>query len=975
MDILKVGGTMRKKRRSSYLLENLEPRLLFSADLAPMPVDGGTPGVEFESSLEFSLQPDSGGMQEADDNTAERREVIFVDAGVDDFQQLIDDLESQYEKGRNFSIVSLDSDSDGIAQISAYLKQQEDVAAVHIISHGTEGEVVLGKSHLNSTTLEDYAEAIEGWQHALSGDADLLFYGCNLAAGTEGQDLVNSLTLLTNADVAASDDLTGNVDLGGDWDLEYSKGKIETAVAINNAIQQNWNGVLASFTVDTTADTVDVNPGDGVAEDAFGNTSLRAAIMEANALVGADSITLSAGTYSISIDGTGDDVTLTGDLDITSDLTITGMGAGVTVIDGDGLDRVFHIDWAGNATITNLTIQNGGNVTHGGGIRVSGGGSGGHLNLENVIVRNNTASGNGGGIFVDGVVTLNNVEISGNTTSGTGGGLSNDEQATLTGVTISGNSAADGGGIYNSNQGNLLELTNVTVSGNTATANGGGIYTAELTKLTNVTLTSNLGGGGIYSTGGQGDVQLKNSILANNTGGNSNLPLTSLGYNIEDGNSAFTPVIGDQPNTDPSLGPLQNNGGFTQTHALQAVSPAIDPAGLSGAPSQDQRGYARDVTPDIGAFEYNVSNIAPTITSVTGAPMVDEDAVYSLDLTFTDPDDSTVTWTVNWGDGRISSALSTGATTTLTHTYTQPGFTYNILVSANDGDVTVLQNELLVPSYAAGDSIFRYEETTGAFLQEFATANGLDDPIQAIIGPDGNLYVTSEKSNQVLRYNAVTGAFIDEFVSAGSGGLNEPGGLAFGPDGNLYVSSFATDEVLRYDGTSGAFIDAFVTAGSGGLSGPYGLTFGSDGNLYINSYWDSQVLRYNGTTGAFIDVFVSSGSGGLSTPEQMIFGPDGNLYIASYDTNEVLRYNGTTGAFIDAFVTAGLGGLNQTTGLAFGPDGNLYVADHQDAVILRYNGTTGAFIDEYVSAGSGGLVKPVFISFLPEQQVTGQSRQ
>ena len=90
---------------------------------------------------------------------------------------------------------------------------------------------------------------------------------------------------------------------------------------------------------------------------------------------------------------------MTGDLDITSDLTITGMGAGVTVIDGGGLDRVFHIEWAGNATITNLTVQNGGNVTHGGGIRVSGGGGGGHLNLENVIVRNNTASGERGWNF------------------------------------------------------------------------------------------------------------------------------------------------------------------------------------------------------------------------------------------------------------------------------------------------------------------------------------------------------------------------------------------------------------------------------------------------------------------------------------------------------------------------------------------------------------------------------------------------
>ena len=65
-----------------------------------------------------------------------------------------------------------------------------------------------------------------------------------------------------------------------------AKGEIETAVAVSPETQQNWNGVLATFTVNTTADTVDVNPGDGVAEDAAGNTSLRAAIMEANASPG-----------------------------------------------------------------------------------------------------------------------------------------------------------------------------------------------------------------------------------------------------------------------------------------------------------------------------------------------------------------------------------------------------------------------------------------------------------------------------------------------------------------------------------------------------------------------------------------------------------------------------------------------------------------------------------------------------------------
>ncbi|MCH8275214.1 MAG: PEP-CTERM sorting domain-containing protein, partial [Armatimonadetes bacterium] len=72
----------------------------------------------------------------------------------------------------------------------------------------------------------------------------------------------------------------------------------------------------------------------------------------------------------------------------------------------------------------------------------------------------------------------------------------------------------------------------------------------------------------------------------------------------------------------------------------------------------------------------------------------------------------------------------------------------------------------------------------------------------------------------VRRYNGATGAFIDEFVPHGSGGLSAPQGLLFGPDDNLYVASQNTDNVLRYDGTTGVFIDQFVVSGDGGLDLP-----------------------------------------------------------------------------------------------------------------------------------------------------------
>ncbi len=257
---------------------------------------------------------------------------------------------------------------------------------------------------------------------------------------------------------------------------------------------------------------------------------------------------------------------------------------------------------------------------------------------------------------------------------------------------------------------------------------------------------------------------------------------------------------------------------------------------------------------------------------------------------------------------------------------------------------------------------------TGAFIDDFVSAGsgGLTTPEGLTFGPDGNLYVASDGTDQVLRYDGTTGAFIDVFVSAASGGLDRPRDLVFGPDGNLYVSSRSTNEVLRYDGTTGAFIDAFVSAGSGGLITPEGLTFGPDRHLYLASIGTDEVLRYDGATGAFIDAFVSTGSGGLSQPGDPAFGLDGHLYVTSQATDQVLRYDGTTGAFIDAFVAAGSGGLDIPVGLYFGPDDNLYVASFLTLEVLRYDGSTGAFIDAFVPAASGGLSNPNYLWFGPD---------
>ena len=357
-----------------------------------------------------------------------------------------------------------------------------------------------------------------------------------------------------------------------------------------------------------------------------------------------------------------------------------------------------------------------------------------------------------------------------------------------------------------------------------------------------------------------------------------------------------------------------------------------------------------------------INNVKPTL-SVTGPSSINVGGLYTLDLSVTDSgEDTIVGWTINWGDGTIEHIA--GNPSSVTHTYNRVGFTFNVLASATDEDQTVQQNELLVPSFDA-DKVFRFDADSGAFLQQFDTAK---DPIETVIGPDGRLYVSGEKSDDVRRYDAETGALIDVFVAPGSGGLGSPEGLAFGPDGNLYVSNWSGNNVLRFHGTTGAFIDVFTV---GGVAKPYDLLFGPDSNLYVATYESHSVRRFDGTTGAFIDTFVSPGSGGLDTPEQMAFGPDGSLYIASFNSNQILRYSGLTGGFTDIFITSGgPGGLERPTGLSFGPDGNIYVGDHANHRILRYDGATAAFIDEYIPAGTGGLTKPDPMTFLPKHQVT-----
>jgi CSLREA domain-containing protein len=300
-----------------------------------------------------------------------------------------------------------------------------------------------------------------------------------------------------------------------------------------------------------------------------------------------------------------DDANASGDLDIAADVWIFGEGAGLTIISGGSVDRVFHVDPASTGDVgvwfAALTITQGSASDWGGGIFNDGG----FVFVAESALTDNQAYdlASGGGAICNGNGTLI-VEDS----------------------TLSANHADSGGGIFSAG---TLTMTNSTLSANTASASGGGLFNAAGgAALSHVTITANTAdvdvdavgrGGGIYGSGGT--VTLKNTIVAANAQDSpgSDLhpdlsgPILGNATNLIGDRTGCTGTAGlgsDIVDPDPGTGPLQDNGGNTWTHAIRPHSPAynavLDCTDLDGDPViEDQRGVSRPQRSacDIGAFE------------------------------------------------------------------------------------------------------------------------------------------------------------------------------------------------------------------------------------------------------------------------------------------------------------------------------------------------------------------------------------
>jgi VCBS repeat-containing protein len=168
--------------------------------------------------------------------------ILFIDSRVQETAALLAGLATDVE------VFYLSAHDNGLSQIAAVLSDRSGVDEVHIVSHGAVGMVQLGNLTLNSADVAAHSAELTTIGAALSSNGDIVLYGCETAAGTDGAALVQSLATLTGADVAASSDLTGAASLGGNWIMEVQSGTIEATLPFSAQALANFGETLATGT-------------------------------------------------------------------------------------------------------------------------------------------------------------------------------------------------------------------------------------------------------------------------------------------------------------------------------------------------------------------------------------------------------------------------------------------------------------------------------------------------------------------------------------------------------------------------------------------------------------------------------------------------------------------------------------------------------------------------------------------------------
>ena len=486
--------------------EPLEERILLSAS-----------PIENETAIHASISVNE------DKNTPAITitDLLVIDTSVDNYEDLIAELDKP-----GLEIQFINSNEDGVEQLSHILKNYSNLNSLHILSHGSAGQLSLGNSQLNSENLAEYEDAISQWSSSFAEGADILIYGCDLAGNVQGQNLVERLSELTGTDIAASDDITG---FGGDVTLEHVVGSVEADVLVDQAAFDVAGVSLAPAITDTgSAPNITRTLTFTAADPANDFDDFLDAVNDANV----SAIEL--------VNNTGADLMIdfASTLTINRDLTITASGVNDTLFDGGDARRLFQVT-AGDVTFENLTFQNANSGgADGGAIFVTGttsaltvrnsdfisnngrfGGSIYNSGTGATLVENSSFTDNtgveGAAIYIinagtGSTATVTSSVFTNNNTSNHGGAIvvAQDSTLIIQGSSTFTNNRSNLGGAIRAFDNAHIEVTGAAFNNNSATGQGGAIFgsttgTTSSTMVTNSSFTGNTAnnGGAIAESG------------------------------------------------------------------------------------------------------------------------------------------------------------------------------------------------------------------------------------------------------------------------------------------------------------------------------------------------------------------------------------------------------------------------------------------------------------------------------------------
>lgn len=226
-------------------------------------------GALSQAQLDSRNDVNRAGMQQLVDAQGDAREVVIIDSRLPDLAGLLGELRAGTD------VWLLDAGGSALDQISTILSGYQNLDALHLVSHGSEGAVYLGAETISSATLVDQANILAAWGGALSVSGDILLYGCDIAVGESGMAFMSGFAAATGADIAASDDPTGASALGGDWDLETRYGAVSAQAAVAPGFA-DYDGLLGVVTGTSAGDSLTGSPGNDTIYGLGGNDTISA---------------------------------------------------------------------------------------------------------------------------------------------------------------------------------------------------------------------------------------------------------------------------------------------------------------------------------------------------------------------------------------------------------------------------------------------------------------------------------------------------------------------------------------------------------------------------------------------------------------------------------------------------------------------------------------------------------------------------